>query len=125
MLNNIPPVNTCSKPGITSGIVSPVSDTVDFGSDYTVTCNNGYTASSKWAMNCTADGALDTEHTCDSKPLNYLPLFLLQILAFKLYINTVLCIPSYIYINTVLLVFGDEVICFERNLTSSLVIVSH
>ena len=60
-------------PDIANGVVIPVSDTVDFGSDYAVTCNNGYTASSKWAMNCTADGTLDSEHTCDSKPLiNYI-----------------------------------------------------
>ena len=67
-LNNIPSVNTCSKPYIFNGLVSPASNTVDFGSQYTVTCNNGYTASSEWAMNCTADGTLDAEHTCDSKP---------------------------------------------------------
>ena len=67
MLNNIPPVNTCSKPGITSGIVSPVSDTVDFGSDYTVTCNNGYSASSTEAMSCTASGTLDAGHTCSNE----------------------------------------------------------
>ena len=82
-LYNIPSVNTCSKPDIANGVVSPQSDTVDFGSDYTVTCNNGYTASSEWAMNCTADGTLDSEHTCDSKALKYLPLFLLTILTFK------------------------------------------
>ena len=84
-LNNIPSVNTCIKPDIANGTVSPASDTVDFGSDYTLTCNNGYTASSTKAMNCTADGTLDAEHTCASKPLitNYLPLFLLKILAFK------------------------------------------
>ena len=85
MLNNISSVNTCSKPDISDGVVSPASDTVDFGSDYTVTCNNGHTASSTEAMNCTADGTLDTVHTCDSKPLNNLPLFLLKIVASKLW----------------------------------------
>ena len=84
MLNNISSVNTCSKPDISDGVVSPASDTVDFGSDYTVSCNNGHTASSTEAMNCTADETLDTVHTCDSKPLNNLPLFLLKVLAFKL-----------------------------------------
>ena len=65
---NIPSVNTCSKPDIANGIVTPVSDTVDFGSDYTVTCNNGYTVNSTTeAMSCTADGTLAVEHTCDSK----------------------------------------------------------
>ena len=84
MLNNIPSVNTCSKPVIANGVVSPGRDTVDFGSDYTVACNNGHTASSTEAMMCTSDGALDTVHACDSKPLNNLSLFLLKILAFKL-----------------------------------------
>ena len=78
MLKNIPSVNTCSKPVIANGVLSPVNDTVDFGSDYTVTCNNGYTATSTEAMNCTANGTLDIVHTCDSKPLNNLPLFLLK-----------------------------------------------
>ena len=72
MLNNCPSVNTCSKPDIANGVVSPASDTVDFGSGYTVTCNNGYRASSTEAMNCTANRTLDAEHTCDSKPLNYM-----------------------------------------------------
>ena len=45
-LNNIPSANACSKPDIANGVVNPTSDTVDYGSDYTVTCNNGYTASS-------------------------------------------------------------------------------
>ena len=72
---NIPSVNTCSKPYIENGTVSPASDTVDFGSYYTVTCDNGYTASSTEAMNCTANGTLDVQHTCDSKPINYLSLF--------------------------------------------------
>ena len=77
-LYNIPSVNTCSKPYIANGVVSPQSDNVDFGSDYSVTCNNGYTASSMEVMSCTADGTLDAEHTCDSKPINYLLLFILQ-----------------------------------------------
>ena len=68
-LHNILSVNTCIKPAIANGAVNPVSDTVDFGSDYTLTCNNGYTASSTDAMGCTATGALDAEHTCASKPL--------------------------------------------------------
>ena len=67
--NNILSVNTCSKPTIVNGEVSPVTDTVDFGSDYTLTCNDGYTASSTEAMNCTSGGTLDVEHTCNSKPL--------------------------------------------------------
>ena len=67
-LNNIPSVSTCTKPVIANGVVSPETDTVDFGSAYTVTCNNGYTASSTEAMNCTTDGKLDVEHTCNSKP---------------------------------------------------------
>ena len=71
-LNNIPPVNKCSKPDIANGLVNPGNVTIDFGSDYTVTCDNGYTASSTEAMNCTASGTLDAEHTCDSKPLNYI-----------------------------------------------------
>ena len=94
MLNNIRSVNTCSKPDIANGVVSPVSDTVDFRTDYTVTCNNGYTASSEGAMNCTANGTLDAEHTCDSKAENYLPLCfsLLSILAFIYYtIFFILC----------------------------------
>ena len=68
-LSNIPSVNTCSKPNIANGVVTPVSGTVDFGSDYTVTCNNGYSTSSTEAMSCTANGTLDAEHMCDSKPL--------------------------------------------------------
>ena len=82
MTFNIPLVNTCRTPDITNGIVSPVSDTVDFGSNYTISCDNGYTASSTDAMNCTAVGTLDVEQTCDSKPVNYLSLFLLKILTF-------------------------------------------
>ena len=82
---NIPSVNTCRKPDIENGVLSPVSDTVDFGSDYIVACDNGYTASSTEAMNCTAAGTLDIEHTCDSKPVNYLPPFLLKIFAFNVH----------------------------------------
>ena len=74
-LNNIPSVITCSKPDIANGVVSPANNTVDFGSDYKLSCNDGYTASSTVTMNCTANGTLDVEHTCDSKPLNYSPLF--------------------------------------------------
>ena len=70
-LNNIPSVKTCTKPDIANGVVSPETDTVDFGSAYTVTCNNGYTASSTDAMTCTASGTLDAEHTCNSKPIIY------------------------------------------------------
>ena len=84
-VKNITSVNTCNKPVISDGVVSPENDTVDFGSDYTVTCNNGYTASSTEAMSCTESGTLNAEHTCDSKAENYLPLFLLSILAFILY----------------------------------------
>ena len=80
---NIPSVNTCSKPDIANGEINPASDTADFGSGFTVTCNNGYTANSTEAMSCTVDGTLDTEHTCDSKPLNYLQLFLMKSLTFK------------------------------------------
>ena len=71
-LNNIPSVNTCSKPFILYGLVSPERNTVDFGSQYTVTCNNGYTSSSAEAMNCSADGTLHAQHTFDSKLLNYI-----------------------------------------------------
>ena len=70
-LNIIPSVNTCSGPNISNGTVSPASDTVDFGSDYTVTCNNGYTVNSTEPMNCTASGILDAKHMCHSKPLNF------------------------------------------------------
>ena len=84
-VKQLPSVNTCSKPDIANSVISPANDTVDFGSSYTFICNNGYTASSTEAMNCTTSGTLDSEHTCDSKPLQYLPLFLLKILAFKVY----------------------------------------
>ena len=74
---------TCSKPDIANGVVRPANNTVDFESDYTLTCNEGYNASSMDTMYCTANGTLDVEHTCDSKPLNYSPLVLLTILAFN------------------------------------------
>ena len=70
---NLPSVNTCAKPDIGNGTVTPLSDTVNFGSNYTVSCVNGYTASSTEAMNCRANATLDAQHTCDSKLIvNYL-----------------------------------------------------
>ena len=96
-LNNIPSVNTCSKPSIANGVVSPESDTVDFGSEYTVACNTGYTASSTEAMSCTAGGTLDAEHMCDSKPLETsCRCFYIKSLTF-----------DFQSIGTVFLVFGD------------------
>ena len=82
---NIQSVNTCTKPDIANGTVTPLSDNVNFGSNYTATCDNGYTASSTEPMICTANGRLDVQHTCDSKPVNYLSLFLLKILTFKIH----------------------------------------
>ena len=69
MLNDIPSVNTCNKPVIANGIVSPANATVDYESIYTVACNTGYTANATDDMNCTASGELDAQHSCESKPL--------------------------------------------------------
>ena len=89
-LNNLPrpespSVNTCNKPDITNGAVDPVDSTVDYLETYSLTCDTGYTASSEYAMNCTADGTLDVTHTCESQYLEqfYFCLFIVFII-FKL-----------------------------------------
>ena len=62
-----PSVNTCSKPDIENGEVSPNTDTVDFQSTYTVDCIDGYTVSTEGAMTCQANNTLDIVHTCIGK----------------------------------------------------------
>ena len=64
---NFPSVNTCSQPDITNGATSPNTSTIDYLATYTLTCDEGYTASSEYDMNCTSDGTLDATHTCASK----------------------------------------------------------
>ena len=54
-------------PVITDGTVSPSDVTVDFGSEYSVVCSDGYTVSAESNMLCQADGTLDVTLTCDSK----------------------------------------------------------
>ena len=66
-LHNIPSVNTCPKPDITNGVVTPDTATVDFQSSYTVACVEGYTVSAEGAMLCQADNRLDTVHACIGK----------------------------------------------------------
>ena len=67
-MSNIPSVNTCNQPVITAGIVSPAdNDTVNFGSNYTVVCDVGYTVSAESNMECLANGSLNVIHTCASK----------------------------------------------------------
>ena len=50
-----------------NGEVSPSDATVDFGSEYSVVCSDGYTVSASSNMLCQADGTLDVTLTCDSK----------------------------------------------------------
>ena len=64
---NFPSVNTCSEPTITNGTTSPVTSTIDYLETYTLTCSEGFTASSDDFMNCRANGTLDVTHTCASK----------------------------------------------------------
>ena len=55
---------TCTKPTIENGSVSPSDDTIEAGSSYTATCNNGYTLSGTATMECNDDGTLMTAPTC-------------------------------------------------------------
>ena len=48
-------------------MVNPEDATVDFGSDYTVVCDDGYIISAESNMQCLASGSLNVTHTCDSK----------------------------------------------------------
>ena len=60
-------VNTCDKPSISDGSVSPSDDTVNYEATYEVTCDTGYTISGSSTMTCEADGSLDQTPTCQGK----------------------------------------------------------
>ena len=60
-------MNTCAKPSISDGNVSPSEATVDYGATYEITCNTGYTISGSSTMICGADGDFDQTPTCQGK----------------------------------------------------------
>ena len=60
-------VNTCSKPSISHGSVSPSDATVDYEATYEVTCDVGFTISGSTTMTCGADGNFDQDPTCQGK----------------------------------------------------------
>ena len=55
---------TCTKPIIENGSVSPTDDTIEVGSSYTATCSNGQTLSGTATMECNDDGTLSTAPNC-------------------------------------------------------------
>ena len=60
-------MNTCSKPSISDGSVSPSDETVDYEATYNVTCYTGFTISGPSTMTCGADGTFDQTPTCQGK----------------------------------------------------------
>ena len=60
-------MNTCPKPSISDGSVSPSDGTVDYEATYEVTCNTGFTISGPSTMTCGADGTFDQPPTCQGK----------------------------------------------------------
>ena len=60
--------NTCAKPSISDGSVSPSdASTVDYEATYEVTCNTGFTISGSSTMECGADGTFSQTPTCQGK----------------------------------------------------------
>ena len=57
---------TCSKPTIDNGNVSPLSDSVAVGENYTITCDGSYTTFGGDEMECNDDGTLSIAPACIS-----------------------------------------------------------
>ena len=57
---------TCSKPTIDNGSVSPLSDSVAVGENYTVTCDGSYSQFGGDTMECNDDGTLSIATACIS-----------------------------------------------------------
>ena len=60
-------VNTCDKPSISDGSVTPSDTTVDYEATYAVTCNTGFTIAGSSTMSCGAGGDFDQTPTCQGK----------------------------------------------------------
>ena len=60
-------MNTCAKPAINDGSVSPSNETIDYEAAYEVSCNTGFTISGSSTMTCGADGTFDETPTCQGK----------------------------------------------------------
>ena len=60
-------MNTCARPSISDGSVSPSDGTVDYEAAYNVTCYTGFTISGPSALRCGADGTVDQTPTCQGK----------------------------------------------------------
>ena len=60
-------MNTCIKPSISDGSVSPPEETIDDEETYEVTCNTGFTISGPSTMACGAGGTFDQTPTCQGK----------------------------------------------------------
>ena len=55
---------SCSKPSVQDGTVSPDSGTINSGSNYDVTCKEGFTLSGSSTITCT-NGQLTESPTCN------------------------------------------------------------
>ena len=60
-------MNTCDKPTISDGRVSPSDATVDYDATYEVSCDDGLTIFGSSTMTCGADGTFDQTPTCEGK----------------------------------------------------------
>ena len=61
--------NSCTKPTIPDAVITPTSNTIESGSKYTVTCNEGYTITGTSEISCTA-GVLTEVPNCNSSDSN-------------------------------------------------------
>ena len=64
-------MNTCAKPSISDGSVSPPDETVDYGASYEVTCSTGFTIDGPSTMTCDTDGIFDQTPTWQGKIKDY------------------------------------------------------
>ena len=60
----------CSKPTIDNGSITPLSDSVAVGENYTVTCNGSYSMFGNDIMECRDDGSLSMAAACISEWFN-------------------------------------------------------
>ena len=60
-------VNTCDKPSISDGTVTPSDATVNYEETYAVSCNTGFTIAGYSIMICGAGGDFDQTPTCQGK----------------------------------------------------------
>ena len=60
-------MQTCTKPLVSDGSVSPSNETVDYEATYEVTCNTGFAISGISTMACGVNGTFDQTPTCQGE----------------------------------------------------------